>query len=87
MQGLTKSEIKVLHTIFRGGLATRGGIARRTRLSLVKVSAILGKLETSGYHPAAKPQRFVVAGRYGPLRDGELERAKAWGAELAQAMK
>ena len=46
--------------------------------------AILGKLEAAGYHPAAKAQRFVVAGRYGPLRDGELERAKAWGSQLAR---
>jgi menaquinone-dependent protoporphyrinogen IX oxidase len=45
--------------------------------------AILGKLEAAGYHPIAKPQRFIVKGRYGPLRDGELEKAKAWGAELA----
>jgi hypothetical protein len=48
---------------------------------------ILGRLETSGYRPVAKAQRFIVQGKYGPLRDGELERAKAWGAELAQAMK
>ena len=48
---------------------------------------ILGKLEVAGYRPAAKAQRFVVTGKYGPLRDGELERAKAWGAELAGAMK
>ncbi len=47
---------------------------------------ILAKLEATGYRPAAKAQRFVVQGKYGPLRDGELERAKAWGAELAQAM-
>ena len=46
--------------------------------------AILGKLEAAGYRPAAQPQRFAVKGRYGPLRDGELERAKAWGAELAE---
>jgi hypothetical protein len=45
--------------------------------------AILGKLEAAGYQPVAKPQRFIVKGRYGPLRDGELEKAKAWGAELA----
>jgi hypothetical protein len=45
---------------------------------------ILDKLEAAGYVPAGKSQRFVVKGRYGPLRDGELERAKAWGAELAQ---
>ncbi len=48
--------------------------------------AILSKLEALGYHPAAKPQRFVVQGKYGPLRAGELERAKAWGAELAKAL-
>ena len=49
--------------------------------------AILGKLEAVGYRPVAKAQRFIVQGKYGPLRDGELERAKAWGAELAQAMR
>jgi hypothetical protein len=48
---------------------------------------ILGKLEAVGYHTAAKPQRFVVKGKYGPLREGELAKAKSWGAELAQAMK
>ena len=48
---------------------------------------ILDKLEAVGYRPAAKAERFIVKGKYGPLRDGELERAKAWGAGLAQAMK
>jgi len=28
-----------------------------------------------------------VTGAYGPLRDGELERARLWGAELAKAME
>ena len=49
--------------------------------------AILGRLEAAGYRPVAKTQRFIVQGKYGPLRDGEWERAKAWGAELAQAMR
>ncbi len=49
--------------------------------------AILGRLEAAGYRPVAKAQRFIVQGKYGPLRDGELERARAWGAQLAQAMK
>jgi len=49
--------------------------------------AILGKLEAAGYQPIAKAQRFVVQGKYGPLRPGELEKARAWGAELAQATK
>ncbi len=46
--------------------------------------AILGKLKEKGYREAARPERFVVKDRYGPLKEGELERAKAWGAELAR---
>jgi len=44
-------------------------------------------LERAGYRPVAKSRRFIVKGKYGPLRDGELERARLWGAELAQAMR
>ena len=29
---------------------------------------------------------FLVAGSEGPLMDGELERARGWGAELAAAL-
>ena len=49
-------------------------------------AAILRGLERAGYRPAAKAQRFIVKGTYGPLRDGEIERARLWGAELAKAM-
>jgi hypothetical protein len=45
---------------------------------------ILRGLAGAGYQPLGKGQRFIVRGKYGPLRDGELERAKAWGAELAR---
>ncbi|MBK8046333.1 MAG: hypothetical protein IPK16_03900 [Anaerolineales bacterium] len=48
--------------------------------------AILQQLETLGYRPQGKSQRFVVEGKYGPLRAGEVERAQAWGAELAEAL-
>ena len=44
-------------------------------------------LESKGYARLTKAQRFIVTGKYGPLREGELEKARAWGAELAQAMK
>lgn len=47
--------------------------------------AILKRLEALGYRSAAKAERFIVQGKYGPLKEGELERAKAWGAELARA--
>jgi len=42
-------------------------------------------LETAGYRRVAKAQRFVVTGQQGPLREGELERAREWGRELAVA--
>lgn len=48
--------------------------------------AILKQLEALGYRPVGKGERFIVEGKYGPLRAGELERARAWGAELAQGM-
>jgi hypothetical protein len=43
-------------------------------------------LQGAGYQPVAKAGRFVVKGTYGPLRDGELERARRWGAALAETM-
>jgi flavodoxin len=43
-------------------------------------------LEVAGYAPIAAPEGFVVKGKKGPLKDGELERAREWGAELARAM-
>jgi flavodoxin len=33
----------------------------------------------------SEPRGFIVTGRAGPLADGEVERAKAWGAELAKS--
>jgi len=50
-------------------------------------TAILRGLERGGYRPIAKGQRFVLKGSYGPLRDGELERARAWGVELSKLME
>jgi len=47
--------------------------------------AILRELERVGYRPLAKGKRFIVKGRCGPLRDGELESARQWGKELVAA--
>lgn len=49
-------------------------------------NAILERLEEHGYVACDKPQKFIVQGKYGPLREGELARAKAWGAALARAV-
>jgi hypothetical protein len=48
--------------------------------------AIVHKLEKAGFRRLGKSRRFVVAGSYGPLREGELSRARQWGSELAGAM-
>ncbi len=48
--------------------------------------AIVRGLERAGYRSAGKAQRFIVKGTYGPLRDGELERARLWGVELAKTI-
>ncbi len=49
-------------------------------------------LRAAGYHPIARARGFYVTGHPwkpttdGVLREGETDRARAWGAELAQAM-
>jgi hypothetical protein len=43
-------------------------------------------LHRAGYRPVSKSRRFLIAGGSGPLRDGELEKARAWGEELGAAM-
>jgi flavorubredoxin len=47
------------------------------------IKAIEKGLAAAGFTVAAPGGKFVVKGRYGPLRDGELERARRWGEELA----
>lgn len=46
--------------------------------------AIDRRLEGAGYRSVGKARRFIVRGKYGPLRDGEIELARQWGAELAE---
>ncbi|MHB1323804.1 MAG: flavodoxin family protein [Coriobacteriia bacterium] len=43
-------------------------------------------LEEAGYIQLVKPERFVVRGSYGPLEEGELERARVWGVNLTVTM-
>jgi hypothetical protein len=55
--------------------AMAGGAAR----------GIARRLRKHGYHMVGDPEGFVVEDAYGPLREGEIERAKEWGAQLATA--
>ena len=40
-------------------------------------------LRRDGYDVAAEAESFWVLGIRGPLRDGELDRARTWGVSLA----
>jgi hypothetical protein len=73
----------------QAGAAARGA-AFETGFKLSPGGAtgkILKMLETKGYQPVSKKERFLVKGSYGPVKEGELDRARAWGAELAKSMK
>lgn len=47
--------------------------------------SIAKSLAEKGFSPLMT-EKFLVTGTYGPLKEGELERAKAWGAKLASSM-
>lgn len=47
---------------------------------------ILKLLKGAGYEPLVKPAGFIVTGKYGPLRAGELDRAREYGKEIAVAI-
>jgi predicted NBD/HSP70 family sugar kinase len=49
MKQLAKNDLRVVRAVFAKDRSTRTSIARATRLSLVKVSAILGTLEKAGH--------------------------------------
>jgi Flavodoxin len=55
--------------------AMAGGAAR----------GIARRLRKHGYNLVSDPEGFVVDDAYGPLRAGEIERAKEWGAQLLRA--
>ena len=46
---------------------------------------IARRLHKHGYHLVSDPEGFVVEDADGPLRAGELERAKQWGVQLVRA--
>jgi hypothetical protein len=46
-------------------------------------SVIDQQLAKAGYSPVTEAEHFIVSGQHGPLREGELERARLWGEKLA----
>jgi flavorubredoxin len=71
------------------GLANQHGVgaAFETRIWWSPGSAtkpIENGLRAAGRQVDTRGERFVVAGKYGPLKDGELDRARTWGRRLAE---
>jgi len=44
---------------------------------------LAGALAKAGFHTVADPESFFVAGMQGPLREGELDRAREFGERLS----
>ena len=71
----------------RAGLvATFDTRIRRPRLPGSAAKAAMKHLRRAGATPLTAPTSFWVDGTTGPLLDGELDRARAWGQELATAL-
>ncbi|KAA1424595.1 flavodoxin family protein [Mumia zhuanghuii] len=68
------------------GVATFDTRTVSPRLPGSAAKKALKRLVSQGFEPAAKAETFGVHGYEGPLADGELERARAWGADLAAAV-
>ncbi|NUP33367.1 MAG: flavodoxin [Streptomycetaceae bacterium] len=73
-QHLPKTHGKLHAAAFdtRASAPMSGGAAR----------GIARKLRHHGYELASEPEGFIIEDAEGPLRDGELARAQAWGATL-----
>lgn len=74
----------------RPGSAGVAAAAFDTRVDKPRVpgSAARGadkRLRRRGLRTIARPESFWVTGTYGPLREGEVERARRWGEQLAAA--
>ncbi|MDQ2624657.1 MAG: flavodoxin [Actinomycetota bacterium] len=59
---------------------------RKPKLPGSAASAAARRLRRLGGTPFERPQTFYVDGLEGPLVDGELERAAAWGKSLARRL-
>jgi hypothetical protein len=63
---------------------TRVDIVRRLPGSAAKAAAKAARRR--GFKPLTRPESFYVKDTKGPLLDGEVERAKIWGAQLTDAL-
>lgn len=70
-------------------LAKERGVGLRILLGVIGYAAgrIADGLKGKGGYLVAPPEGFIVQGKEGPLKDGELERAANWAKQIATALK
>ena len=56
------------------------------RLAGSAAGKIARALRRLGFEPVGEPQHFFVTGMQGPLKEGELDRAREFGAQLRSAL-
>ena len=61
-------------------------IDRSPVLTGAAARGIAKRLRRRGYEVIADPESFMVEDSEGPLAEGELDRARAWGASLSEAL-
>lgn len=66
------------------GVAFDTRIHKSTILTGSAAKGIAKQLKRHRYHVLVEPESFFVEGSEGPLETGELDRARQWGAQLAQ---
>ena len=68
-----------------GGNAAAFDTRLPSRMAGGAARGIARRLRKHGYHLVSEPEGFVLDDAYGPMRAGEIERAKEWGAQLVRA--
>jgi hypothetical protein len=74
-----------LPKIHEGGRAAAYDTRLGSRMAGGAAHGIARRLRRHGYQLASEPAGFIVENSYGPIREGEIERAKEWGAQLVRA--
>ncbi len=75
----------VLPEVKNGGQAAAFDTRLPSPMAGGAARGIARRLRKHGYHLVSDPEGFVLDDAYGPMRSGEIERAKEWGAQLVRA--
>jgi hypothetical protein len=70
----------------RAGAAFATRLGRPRALTGSAASGIARRMRRRNWPQLVAPESFIVTGTDGPLREGELDRAEAWGDALGRAV-